>query len=174
MILSGAYRTRLAILGGAALLLAYAWVLFGHVATAVGGSDSSGYFHSARMMTTRTAVEKLPVFHRLGMEGKEDWERRVFIPLGFVPGPTPGTAVPFYPPGFPLHVAAVALVFGWTTAPFFISPIAALLCLELVYLIARQLALSRLASVAATTMVALCPFFVFQAIQPMSDVVGML
>jgi len=67
----------------------------------------------------------------------------------------------------------VALVFGWTTAPFFISPIAALLCLELVYLIARQLALSRLASVAATTMVALCPFFVMQAIQPMSDIVGM-
>ena len=171
MILSGANRTRLAVLGGAALLAGYAWLLFGHVATAVGGPDSSADFNSARLMVAGTAAEAVPLFQRLDLDASEGG---LLMPLGFVPGPKPGTAVPVSPPGFPLHVAAVALLSGWTTAPFFISPVAALLCLELVYLIARELQLSRLGSVAAAVLVALCPFFVFQALQPMSDVVGML
>ena len=47
------------------------------------------------------------------------------------PGPRPGTIAPFYPVGFPAHLAAAALVGGWETGPYLVSPIAAVLCLAL-------------------------------------------
>jgi 4-amino-4-deoxy-L-arabinose transferase-like glycosyltransferase len=54
----------------------------------------------------------------------------------------------------------------------FHQSITALLCLELVYVIARELKLSRLASVAAAAVFAVSPFFVVSSIQPVGDAVA--
>lgn len=54
------------------------------------------------------------------------------------------------------------------------SPIAAILSLVLLYAVGRHLGLSTLESAGASAILAVCPVFVFQAIQPMSDVVATL
>ena len=72
----------------------------------------------------------------------------------------------------PLHVAFAGLVAGWNYGPFVLSPLAALVSVFLVYLLGRELGLSRLFSTAGAAVLALCPVFVFMAEQPMSDTVA--
>lgn len=151
----------------AAGFLAYARMLFWHASFAVGGSDSSGYANTARLITMGRAVAEVEGLEQLGLP---DSFLRVFIPLGFVDGPAPKTMAPYYPPGFPLHIAFAAMAGGWNYGPFLASPFAALLCLLLLYLVARELGLSRLFSAAGAAVLALFPTFVLQAEQPMSDV----
>jgi hypothetical protein len=142
-----------------------------HAAPGVGGADSSGYANTARRLAAGTLVERPRTLERLGLS---DDLAPLFIPLGFVAGPTPGTMAPLYPVGFPAHVAVAAALAGWERGPFWISPAAAVLCLLLLYGLARELSLSRVASAAGAAMLAAWPTFLFQALQPMSDVVATL
>ncbi len=152
-----------------ALFLAYALVLFDHTAFAVGGSDSSGYMNAARLLSEGRVTARIRGLERLSL-GPEF--TLIFIPLGFTPGPRPGTMAPAYPPGLPLHMAAAGLVGGWSRAPFFVSPIAALACLVLIYLLGRELGLPPALALAGSALLGFAPVFVFQAVQPMSDVVA--
>lgn len=151
--------------------LAYARLLLWHASFAVGGSDSSGYANTARLMTSGRAVAEVEGLEQLDLP---DSFLQAFIPLGFVAGPSPRTMSPYYPPGFPLHIAFGALIGGWNYGPFLVSPLAALLCLLLMYLVARELGLSRLFSAAGAAVLALCPVFLIQAEQPMGDVAATL
>ena len=162
---------------GIALLLAAASVaglaiygayLYRHTCFAVGGSDSSGYANAARALVNGPLVSPVPGLERFGLAGSE---ATAFTPLGYVllDGPRMGLK---YPVGFPLHVAAAAQLAGWELGPYVVSPIAALLVLVLVYLVGRELGLPRGWAAAAAVVLAACPVFVFQAIQPMSDVVA--
>ncbi|HKA35611.1 MAG TPA: phospholipid carrier-dependent glycosyltransferase [Thermoanaerobaculia bacterium] len=162
-------RTAALIFLAAAGFLAYARMLFWHASFVVGGSDSSGYANIAKLMTMGRVVADVEGLEQLDLP---DIFRRVFIPLGFVGGPAPRTMAPYYPPGFPLHIAFAAMTGGWNYAPFLVSPLAALLCLLLLYLVAREMGLSRLFSAAGAAVLALFPTFIFQAEQPMSDVVA--
>jgi hypothetical protein len=157
------------ILAASVAFLGYAWLLLFHASFSAGGSDSSGYANTARLILTGRVVEPVEALKHLELP---PGFVRLFIPLGFEPGPRPGTMVPFYPPGFPFHVAFAALVGGWNYGPFVVSPLAALASVFLVYLLGRELGLSRLFSTAGAAVFALCPVFVFQAEQPMSDVVA--
>jgi hypothetical protein len=162
-------RTVLATAGVAALFLAYALVLFHHTVFAAGGSDSSGYLNAARLLSEGRAVTRIRGLERLAL-GPEFAE--TFIPLGFTPGPRPGTMAPSYPPGLPLHMALAALLGGWGRAPFFVSPIAALVCLLLIYRLGRDVGLPPALALAGSALLGFFPTFVFQAVQPMSDVVA--
>ena len=164
-------RTRTVALIFAASLayLGYAWVLFWHASFSVGGSDSSGYANAARLILTGSVVEPIEALKHL--ELPPDFAR-LFIPLAFEPGPRPGTMVPYYPPGMPLHVAFAGLAGGWNYGPFVVSPLAALLSVFLVFLLGRELGLSRLFATAGATVFALCPVLVYMAEQPMSDTVA--
>ena len=157
---------RLARLGVAVLFLAYAAVLFRHTVFAVGGSDSSGYMNAARLLSEGRVATRIRGLERLGL-GPEFGE--TFIPLGFTPGPRAGTMSSSYPPGLPLHMALAGLLGGWSRVPFLVSPIAALACLVLIYLLGRELGLSPALSVAGSALLGFAPTFVFQAVQPMSD-----
>jgi hypothetical protein len=97
-----ARRRLLARLGVAAVFLTYALVLFHHTVFAVGGADSSGYMNAARLLSEGRATACIRGLDRLGL-GPEFAES--FIPLGFTPGPRPGTMSGSYPPGLPLHDA---------------------------------------------------------------------
>jgi hypothetical protein len=153
------------------LFAAYGAFLIRHAAIGVGGSDSSGYANTAKRLVAGTLVDRPRSLERLGLS---DDLAPIFTPLGFGPGPRAGTMAPLYPIGFPVHLAAAAAVMGWERGVFWVSPIAAVICLLLIYLLARQLSLSRFAAVAAAAILGTWPTFVFQALQPMSDVVATL
>ena len=168
--MSNPRKLRVSLAGGvAALFLAYALVLFHHTVFAVGGSDSSGYMNAARLLAEGSVVTRIKGLERLSL-GPEFTE--IFIPLGFTPGPRPGTMAPAYPPGLPLHMAAAGLLGGSSRAPFYVSPIAALACLVLIYRLGRELGLSPALALAGSALLGFAPVFVFQAVQPMSDVVA--
>jgi hypothetical protein len=166
---------RLAFRPGAALFLAavaglavYGVYLYRHTCFAVGGSDSSGYANAARALVNGPLVSPVPALERFGLEGSD---ASAFTPLGYVllEGPT---LAPLYPVGFPLHVAAAARLAGWELGPYLVSPVAALIVLLLVFLVGRELGLPHGWAAAASVLLAACPVFVFQAIQPMSDLVA--
>jgi hypothetical protein len=164
-------RTAAVIFAASVAYLAYAWLLFWNASFSVGGSESSGYANAARLILAGRVAEPVEALKHL--ELPPDFVQ-VFIPLAFQPGPRPGTMVPFSPPGLPLHMAFGALVGGWNYGPFVVSPLAALMSVFLVYLLGRELGLSRLFSTAGAAVLALCPVFVYMAEQPMSDVVAMM
>jgi hypothetical protein len=149
--------------------LGYGVFLVRHAAFAVGGSDSSGYANVARRLKSGALVSRPRSLEHLGLP--DEWAQN-FIPLGFMNGPRPGTMAPLYPPGFPAHLLAAASIGGWETGPYLVSPIAAVLTVLLIYLLGRDLRLPPgwVAGVAAVF--AAWPVLLFQALQPMSDVVA--
>ena len=152
-----------------AALAFYGGYLYRHACFAVGGSDSSGYANAARAIARGQIVEPLEALARFQLSPSIAAE---FTPLGFVSGPGGVTLAPLYPVGFPLHLAAAGALFGWPVAPYLVSPLFALLSLALVYVVGRRLGLGRWMAAGAAAILAACPVFVFQAIQPMSDVVA--
>ena len=164
-------------LGGrlaAALLLiaavAYGVILYRHLSWVAGGADSSGYLNEARLMAagrTGLPIDLLTILH-LGRE----WNY-ILVPLGFLASlRDPHLMVPLYPPGLPAHFAIAAAIGGWARAPFLVPPLAGLICLALMFALARQFGLSKWESVAASVILAACPVFMFMAAQPMSDIVA--
>jgi hypothetical protein len=152
-------------------IVAYGGLLIFKASFAVGGSDSSGYANEARAMAAGRVVEPVEALARLDLPDRfED----AFRPLAHEPGPRPRTMVPFYPPGFPLHFAIAGVLGGWNYAPFFVSPIAALLLLIATYFLGRALSLSRALAFLSAAILGGASVLLFQALQPMSDVVAAL
>ena len=160
---------RVAVLAVAVVVVTYGAYLYRHTCFAVGGSDSSGYANTARAILRGQLVEPLGALARFHLP---ESAALAFTPLGFVHGPRSSTLAPLYPVGFPLHLAAAAALLGWRVGPYLVSPAFALLSLGLVYLVGRRMGLARSAAAGAGAILAACPVFVFQAIQPMSDVVA--
>jgi len=152
-----------------AALAGYTVLLLGHTSFAVGGSDSSGYANTARMILSGRLVQRVQTLDQLELP---DHFARVFMPLAHEPGPRPRTMVPLYPPGFPLHVAALASLFGWSKAPFLLSPLAGALLLLLTYLLAREMGLGPLAAFLAAVILGGSAVLLYNAVQPISDVVA--
>jgi len=152
---------------GLALLTGYALVLFHHTSFAAGGADSSGYLNAARLIASGRASEPIRGLQRLGLPPSD---APLFTPLGYGPGPRPGTMSPSYPPGLPLHMAAAAFLGGWSRAPFLVSPLAGLACLLLIFFLGRELGLTRGLAFAASVLLGFTPVFVFQEVVAMSDV----
>ena len=155
----------------AAALALYGVFLYRHTSFAVGGSDSSGYLNAARALVKGPLVAPLPVLERLGLPESAG---PAFAPLGFVYLTGRRALGLFYPIGFPLHEAAAAVLMGWARGPFLVSPGAAVLSLLLVFAVGRELGLPRWASAGAAVLLGSVPAWLFQALQPMSDVVATL
>jgi hypothetical protein len=150
-------------------LLVYAVVLVRYASYSVGSSDSSGYLNHARALASGQIVRPIRAVAALA---RDDLPMPVVLPLGFVEGPRPGTMVPSYPSGFPLHMAAFAAFAGWEKGPFLVSPVFAVLGVLVFYGLACELGLTPLESVAGSAILALHPLSVFMGLQPMSDVVA--
>ena len=141
--------------------MAAAWfaVILRHNCEAAGGADSSGYLNEARLFASG----------RLSMPVKSfGLEPRLFTPLGFTTASKSGAMAPLYPPGYPLHLALFRF------APFYVTPIAALVCLFVMFALARTFGLSEEYAFGAALIVATAPVFLLMALQPMSDIVSML
>ncbi|PYQ58145.1 MAG: hypothetical protein DMF58_16325 [Acidobacteria bacterium] len=151
----------------ALLLIAYATILVRHVSRAAGGADSSGYLNEARLIAA--GKQSLPIELLTTLHLGADWAY-IFTPLGFTSSGR--VMIPAYPPGLPAHFAIAAAVGGWAWAPFLVPPIAALACLALMFVLARQFGLGDSAAFGGAAILAACPVFIFMAAQPMSDVVA--
>lgn len=159
---------RVRVLAGV-LLLGFFVLLLSNRCDFAAGPDSSGYLNEARLLLTgklTTTVQPLA-------EAQLDPSLvHLFTPYGFTRGLTPGTMVPVYPVGTPLHLAAAAAIGGWRVAPFVVMPIAAIACLFLIVFIARRLGVTPGWAIVAAALVAGFPMFIAQAVQPVSDVLA--
>jgi hypothetical protein len=130
---------------------------------AAGGSDSSCYllqasaFAGGRLTLTDPLSGVLP-----------GATPAMFAPTGFVPSRiTPFAAVPICGPGLALAMAAAAV--GGRGAVFLVVPAFASLAVWLTFLLGRRMD-DGVTGAAAAVLLAASPIFLYQSVQPMSDV----
>lgn len=153
-------------LGGIALA-AYA-VFIGLNATVVaGGSDSSGYLHSARLFAEGRLATEVRVPKEFA-PGDVPF-RPHFQPLGFIATAESPRMVPSYPTGYPLHLVVASQLLGWTAGPLAVELFAAAGAVWLCYLLAREFGLTWTLAAAGAVVLGACPVFLYISIQPLSD-----
>ena len=136
-------------------------VVFGtHVA---GGSDSSCYLNAARLLSRGDVALNQPLVR------DAPWDRAAdtFTPAGFVPSPVdPTRIVPICSPGLPL---AMALFRALHLNEFLVVPLLGALSVWLTFRIGVMIA--DVATGVFASLLLLCsPTFLYQLVQPMSDV----
>jgi hypothetical protein len=163
-------RHRVASLGRAAIRwlpwVAVCWVVaaalvFGTYAA--GGADSYGYVSQAELFATGRLTD------RISLNPAFTWPdaAATLTPLGYTRGPSPDTLVPTYPPGFPLLMVPLTLISPW--AVFLLVPLCAGITVWICWQLGRELE-EPAAGVFAAVLLAVSPTFLYQAMQPMSDV----
>ncbi|HEV8657608.1 MAG TPA: hypothetical protein VGS96_03175 [Thermoanaerobaculia bacterium] len=161
-------REHVIVFAGAVALVLYAAFLIHNLSYAIGGPDTGSYFNEARTIAAGHMTRPVALVRTLRLD--DSW-LGFFMPLGFAP--SPGASMhPIYPAGLPIHLAAAAFIGGWERAPFFVAPLAAVGCLVLIVAVARSLGLSLVLSMAAATVLAGLPPFLWHAVQPASDVLA--
>jgi hypothetical protein len=134
-------------------------------AFAVGGSDSHCYAGQARMFAEGRASLPPPVAVPVPWPAAA----ATFAPSGFAPGPDPsGASVPLCPAGLSLLMTAAAAVAG-DPAIFFIVPLMGAIAVWSTFILGRRMA-GPLVGAASAVLVACSPTFLYQLVQPMSDV----
>jgi len=129
-----------------------------------GGSDSHCYLSQARLWTQGWPLVDEPLIAQTnGSLGR--W---TFIPLGYRPGLTTGTFVPICSIGYPLTMALLMRLFG-AGAEMSVVPLAAAGLVFLTGWLGRRAA-GDVAGVMSSLLMATSPIFLFQGLQPMSDV----
>lgn len=147
--------------GVAALWTIVAAFTFG--AFIAGGADSSGYLNQARLFANGRALESSRIPERLPTS-----EPLVILsPLGFRPAPDGVKLAPTYPPGYPLLMVPGFLID--LRLAYLIVPLCGALVVWLTYALGRELGLPAAGAVAAL-LVSVSPPFLYQLVQPMSDV----
>ena len=135
---------------------------------AVGGSDSYCYVHQAEAWATGS----LRMAEPLALAAPWPDAPLTFAPAGHIPSPTvPGAAAPICPAG--LSIAMAPLMFVGTTlgrpdVVFAVVPLFGALLVWSVYLLGSRF--SPRVGLASALLVACSPAFLFQLMQPMSDV----
>ena len=138
------------------------WTWGTHVA---GGSDSYCYLNEAELLATGQVRQRQP------LAADVPWPNAAwsFVPAGHAPAPGPaGAVVPICPAGYPLMMAAAKAVAG-RPGMFAVVPILGGLAVWLVFILSRRLGGSA-AGIAGAVLVATSPVFLYQVVQPMSDV----
>jgi hypothetical protein len=127
-------------------------------------SDASGYISEGRLLSSARMSADEPLARQVGWPNAT-W---AFAPLGYRPGGAAGELVPTYPAGLPLVIAPVRFLAG-ELASYLVVPLLGALAVLCTYALGARLH-SRPAGVAAAALLATSPIFLFQLVQPMSDV----
>jgi oligosaccharyl transferase STT3 subunit len=159
-----ARRATLCTLAAAVCALAVFALGIAKGARIAGGSDSSGYLSEAVMF----AEGRLSLSRPIARTVPWPFADRTFAPLGWNPGPHQGELVPVYAPGYPLTMAAVARVAG-RGAMFLVIPALAALAVWATFLLGRRID-GPITGTLAAILLASSPPFLYQLLQPMSDV----
>ena len=128
------------------------------------GADAYGYVSQAHLWTAGNLIQHEPLSIRAPWSEPE-W---TFSPLGYRPGLQPGTIVPTYPPGLPLLMAGLLVLFG-RDGPFFVVPLLGGLTIVAAFLLGRRVA-GEVCGLATAALLLTSPVFLFQLKEPMSDV----
>jgi hypothetical protein len=151
--------------GAVAAMALAAAIGIGWGAFAIGGSDSHCYAGQAKMLAEGRFSMPPPV------AAPVPWPNAAatFAPSGFAPGPDPGGAsVPLCAAGLSVAMA-VALKAGGDAALFLVVPLAGVLAVWSTFVLGRKLA-GPAAGAGAAVLLACSPTFLYQLVQPMSDV----
>lgn len=148
--------------------LAYGAFLWSRSSSVAGGSDSSGYFNSARLIGAGRAVDEIRAINGLT---PPDWHYYYQQPLGFSAIGDQGSMAPTYPIGLPLMLLAAKQIGGWNIAGTIVNMICALGCGVLMTALGREFCGLRTRwLILGLSLLLLCPLFVFFSLQAMSDV----
>ena len=128
------------------------------------GADAAGYVSQSALIASGRIARDEPLARQAGWPDAA-W---AFAPLGYRPGVRAGEIVPTYPSGLPLAMAAGRIVAG-DTGVFLAVPLLGALAVLCTYALGVRLH-SRLAGIAGASLLATSPIFLFQIVQPMSDV----
>ena len=131
---------------------------------AAAGADAAGYMTQARLLADGQLSIDEPLARQVSWP-EPTW---TFAPLGYRPGPTTGVLVPTYPPGLPLTMAAAGH-FGGRAFAFAVVPLFGALLVLAAFMLGVRLH-SSVAAIVAIVLMATSPIFLFQLVQPMSDV----
>ena len=129
---------------------------------AAGGADAYGYVSQAASWAAGHVVTANP------LAALEPSMGGAVAPLGYRLAPSPGGIVPIYPPGLPLAMA-IALALGGANAVYYIVPILGGLAVWCTYRLGARVD-RPLTGMIAAILLAFSPIFVFQSLEPMSDV----
>ena len=143
---------------GASLIVGLVWGTW-----AAGGSDSYCYIGQAEEFAAGRAVLREPLARTLPLDRPD----LVFAPVGFVPAAR-GGAVPMCAPGLSL-VMAPAWKIGGEVGLHLVVPVLGALTVWATYLLGRHLH-GPTAGATGAVLVAASPVFLYQIVQPMSDV----
>lgn len=145
---------------------AAAWTLaagVGFSTFAIGGADSYGYVGQARLLAHGRLTDTVPLSPDYTWPDVE----ATLTPLGFTIGKPPGVIAPKYPPGLPLLLAPLA---AWSeTSIYWLVPAFGALLIWITYRLGAVFGDS-LAGAMGATVLAVSPTFLYQVVQPMSDV----
>ena len=129
-----------------------------------GSADSYGYV-SQSMLWLKGVPVQIDALAQRAPWPLAEWS---FSPLGYKPGVDAGAIVPTYPPGLPLTMAGAASI-GGTEAVYWVVPALGAAAVWATYLIGRRYA-GGAAGAAAAVLLSASPVFLYQVVQPMSDV----
>ena len=149
------------------VLVGYAFFLARHSAIVAGGSDSSGYLNSARLLARGQFFTELRAPAEFGARGAVNPMH--FLPQGFFPTADHARLTPTYPTGLPLHFALAGKFLGWETGPALLVLLAATGAIALCFLVAREVRVSVPLALAGAVVLAAFPVFIFTSVQPLSD-----
>jgi hypothetical protein len=138
-----------------------AGVVFGTFAS--GGADSYGYVAQARLFAHGHLTDTIP------LSADYTWPdvEATLTPLGFRPGLIRGVIAPTYPPGFPLLLAPLAACSERLI--YVLVPVFGALLVWIIYRLGAALG-DPPAGAMAAALLSVSPTFLYQVVQPMSDV----
>lgn len=147
----------------AAIAIVVAVVTAAFATHSAAGADASGYLSQAALWTSGHLFHADPL---AGMvTGHDPW---LTTPLGWRPVGDGAVQAPTYPPGLPL-LMALPHALGGTSAASTVVIVSAAIALLATAALATELA-GGVAGIAAAIVLGISPVFLYQSIQPMSDV----
>jgi hypothetical protein len=130
-----------------------------------GGSDSYCYLHQAELFASGHVRDEQP----LAREAPWPNALRTLAPVSQVPVADGSAATaPACPPGYPL-VLALARVIGGRAAMFLVVPLAGAMLIWCTFLAGRRIS-GPVAGLVAAMLLAASPIFLYQIVQPMTDI----
>ncbi|MES2697085.1 MAG: hypothetical protein V4773_26710 [Verrucomicrobiota bacterium] len=155
---------------GLIALIGYGFFISRHATVAAGGSDSSGYLNSAKLLASGKL--EIPVRLPAGFGPPDAIGYSQFQPLGFTAFSNDTRLIPTYPTGLPLHVALASKLLGWSLGPLFLQILGSMAALWLCYVVAREFGLELSLAAASVIILAACPVMIFSSTQPLSDLLA--
>jgi hypothetical protein len=152
------------------LLMAVATVVWERGAFWAGGSDSSGYFNSTRLLLKAEAREPVRIPEGFDTTQVLPW---VFDPLGMRPIGQPPALAPSYTVGLPLHLAAGLLFFGEGVGPHLVLTAIAVFAIAATLWLLRLCGVGPLWTLLSGVLLASNSVFLSMALTPMSDVLAL-